>query len=91
MSVSVRAAIKLWYPWVNDTSFILGKLSWIRVEKNRSIILKDQKLQVKVYLWYPVLTTGLIITFIFWGGVGSLRYFNYLHYTYGFNHEGRDI
>lgn len=50
MSVSVRAAIKLWYLWVNDTSFILGKLSRIRVEKNRSVILKGQKLQVKACL-----------------------------------------
>lgn len=50
MSVSVRAAIKLRYIWVNDTSFISGKLSRIRVEKNRSVILKGQKLHVKVYL-----------------------------------------
>lgn len=90
MSVSVRAAIKLWYLWVNDTSFILGKLSRIRVEKNRSVILKGQKLQVKACLWYAVLTIGKIITLFLAGGLGCLRYFSYLLYTYGFNHEAGD-
>lgn len=43
MLVSVRAAIKFRCLWVNDTTFILDKLSRVRVQKNRSIILKGQK------------------------------------------------
>lgn len=44
MLVSVRAAIKLRYLWVNDTSFILSKLFRVGVKKKRSIILEGQKL-----------------------------------------------
>lgn len=50
MLVSVRAAIKFRYLWVNYTSFILIKLSRARAKKNWSIIFKGQKLQVKTYL-----------------------------------------
>lgn len=46
MSVSVTTVIRLKYPWVNNTHFISGKLSGIRVEKIRLIILKCQKLNL---------------------------------------------
>lgn len=45
MSVSVTTVIRLKYLWVN-TSFISGKLSRIKVEKIRLIILKCQKLKL---------------------------------------------
>lgn len=45
MSVSVTTVTRLKYPWVSNTSFISGKLSRIRIEKIRLIILKCQMLK----------------------------------------------
>jgi len=46
MSVSVTTVIRFKYPWVNNTSFISGKLSRVRVEKIRLIFLECQKLKL---------------------------------------------